>query len=298
MTSIKLRNPNALVSTSWLQEHLDDPDLRIFDCTTQLVGDETGKRPYVAKPCLEEYENGHIPGAGYFDIQKEFSRQDSPYGMTLDDPVHVGAAFENRGIDKNSRVVLYCRRGVSWSARFWWMLRWLGFDNASILDGGHEKWESENRTLSTLPCKYPAGAFQIQLRPEIFVGKAEVLNAINHPSTCIISALGPDVHSGKASVFGRLGRIPRSINVPQKELLDPATGLFKPPEEILRHFTEARSVKYKGYITYCGSGIFAAVDAFWLYQLGFNNIAIYDNSISEWAKDESLPMESDHDEAK
>lgn len=293
MNSIKLRDPNALVSTSWLEDHLGDPNLRIFDCTTRLVADEGGKRPYVAKPCLHEYEVGHIPGAGYFDLQKDFSDQDSPYGMTLTDPVHIGAAFAKRGIDNNSRVILYCRRGVSWSARFWWMLKWLGFDNASILDGGHEKWESEGHPLSSVPCRYPAATLHIMPRPELFVGKAEVRSAIHDPSTCLVSALGADLHSGKVTAFGRPGRIPGSINVPQKELLDPATGLFKTPEEISRHFAEAQKSGHKGFITYCGSGIFASVDAFWLYQLGYDNVAVYDNSMSEWGADTSLPMECD-----
>lgn len=294
MNSTNLKDPNALVSTHWLEEHLGDPNLRIFDCTTRLVADESGQRPYVARPCLDEYEVGHIPGAGYFDIQREFSLQDSPYGMTLADPASVGAAFARKGIDNSSRVVLYCRRGVSWSARFWWMLRWLGFDNASILDGGHEKWVAEKRALSTAQCKYAPGALQIQPRPELFADKAEVLSAISNPSACIVSALGADVYSGKVVAFGRPGKIPRSINVPQKDLLDPETGLFVKHEEISRRFLEAQKTKYERYIVYCGSGIFAAVDAFWLYQLGCDNIAVYDNSMSEWGPDTSLPMECDY----
>lgn len=295
MNSIKLRDPNALVSTGWLEDHLEDPNLRIFDCTTRLVADPGGKRPYVAEPCLQEYEVGHIPGAGYFDLQKNFSDRDSPYGMSLIDPVLIGEAFAKRGIDDNSRVILYCRRGVSWSARFWWMLKWLGFDNASILDGGHEKWESEGRVLSSAPCSYPAGTLQIKPRLKLFVKKAEVLSAIDEPSICLVSALGADIHRGKVTAFGRPGRIPGSINVPQKELLDPATGMFKTPKEIYRHFAKAHETSHKGFITYCGSGIFASVDAFWLYQLGYDNVAVYDNSMSEWGPDSSLPMECDPD---
>ena len=293
MSSIKLRDPRSLVSTSWLESQLGDPNLRIFDCTTKLVTDETGRRPYKAIPCLDEYESGHIPSAGYFDLQKEFSIQDSPYGMTLAHPAHVASAFAKKGIDNSSRVILYCRRGVSWSARFWWMLKWLGFDNAAILDGGHEKWAAENRSLSISPCEYSPGALDIHLRSELFVEKADVLSAINNSSMGIVSALGADVHSGKIAPFGRRGRIPRSINVPQKDLLDSATGVFKSPEEISTYFKCAGATKGSGFITYCGSGIFASVDAFWLYQLGFDNIAVYDNSMSEWGTDASLPMECD-----
>lgn len=293
MNSIQLRDPNALVSTSWLADHLEDPKLRIFDCTTRLVADDRGERPYMAQPCLHEYELGHIPGAGYFDLQRDFSRQDSPYGMTLADPAHLAAAFEKSGIDKSSRVILYCRRGVSWSARFWWMLKWLGFDNVSILDGGHEKWEAENRALSQSPCQYPSGTFKINLRPELFVGKEEVLSAINDPSACIISALGADVHTGKMTAYVRAGKISRSVNVPQKDLLDPETGIFRTPDDIFRRFKEVQTSESKKFITYCGSGIFAAVNAFWLYQFGHDDVAVYDNSMSEWGPDATLPMECD-----
>lgn len=293
MNSIQLRDSNALVSTSWLADQLEDPELRIFDCTTRLVADDLGQRPYKAQPCLHEYELGHIPGAGYFDLQRDFSCQDSPFGMTLADPAHLGAAFAQSGIDKSSRVILYCRRGVSWSARFWWMLKCLGFDNASILDGGHEKWEAEKRALSQSPCQYPPGTFEINPRPELFVGKEEVLSAIADPSVCIISALGADVHTGKVTVFGRAGKIARSVNVPQKDLLDPETGLFRTPDDISRRFKEVQTGKPKRFITYCGSGIFASVDAFWLYQLGHDNVAVYDNSMSEWGADTALPMECD-----
>lgn len=294
MTPRQLRQPSALVSTDWLQDHLEDDDLRIFDCTTRLVADPESRRPYVAKPCVHEYEAGHIPGAGYLDLQKDFSVEDSPYGMTLADPARVAAAFAHNGIGNRSKVVLYCRRGASWATRFWWMLRWLGFDNASILDGGHEKWESEGRSMSLSPCTYPGGELHVKNRPELFVGKQQVLQAIDQPDVCLISALGADLHSGKVTAFTRPGRIPGSINVPQKSLLDAATGQFRPPEEIRSCFLEAGVNEQRAFITYCGSGIFATVNAFWLHQLGYDNVAVYDNSMSEWGPDDALPMESDN----
>lgn len=293
MSPMQLQDPAALVSTTWLQDHLVDPELRVFDCTTRLVADAEGKRPYIARPCLDEYESGHIPGAGYLDLQKDFSVEDSPYGMTIADPMHVAAAFARSGISDASKVVLYCRRGVSWSARFWWMLKWLGFDNASILDGGHERWEAEGRALSTSGPTYPVGTLGINLRPGLFVGRAQVLEALNQPSVCIVSALGADLHSGKVTAFGRPGRIPGSVNVPQRSLLDPATGRFSSADQISRYFGDAGVDKHQSFIVYCGSGIFATVDAFWLYQLGYQNVSVYDNSMSEWGADAALPMECD-----
>ena len=105
--------------------------------------------------------------------------------------------------------------------------------------------------------------------------------------------MGADLHSGKVNAFSRPGRIPGSVNVPQKSLLDPATGQFKTPSEISKYFLRAGVQKQTSFVAYCGSGIFATVDAFWLYQLGYENVAVYDSSMSEWGADKSLPMECD-----
>jgi len=293
MTKIELKNPNALVSTEWLARNLGDPNLRVFDCSTVLKFEKGGKRPYRVVSCKDEHENGHIPGAGFFDLQGEFSIEDSPFGMTLADPGSVAAAFARHGIDKNSRVVLYSRRSMSWATRFWWMLRWLGFDRASVLNGGFEKWVAEELPLSTAPCSYPPGQLTVNIRPGSFVGKTEVLAAIDDPETSLVNALGRDIFSGENPRYGRPGRIPGSVNIPQTELVDPETLAFRPLSEIRAAFAVATENQAVRHITYCGGGIFATVNAFWLYQLGYETVSVYENSMSEWGPDPSLPIESD-----
>jgi thiosulfate/3-mercaptopyruvate sulfurtransferase len=288
-----LRYPDALVTTGWLADHLHDPDLRIFDCSTVLQFEEGGKRPYRVLNCADEHRAGHIPGAHYFDLQRDFSEDDSPFGMTLAAPETVAAAFESAGIGDGTRVILYSRRSPSWATRFWWMLRWLGFDNASVLDGGFEKWVAEDRPQSTDASTYPRGNLSVRLRPEVFVGKDEVRASIGNPATCLVNALGRDVFSGENPRYGRPGRIPGSINVPQAELVDPKTHAFLPPEEISHAFERAAGHGADRYITYCGGGIFATVDAFWLHQFGYDDVAVYENSMSEWGPDESLPIQAD-----
>jgi len=287
----KITNPDALVTTGWLADHLDDPDLRVFDCSTVLEFTEGGKRPYRVLNCKAEHEAGHIPGADYFDLQRDFSLDDSPFGMTLAAPDTVASSFEKAGIDDASRVVLYSRRSLSWATRFWWMLRWLGFDKASVLDGGFEKWAAEGRSLSTEACTYQSGHLSIQLRPDLFVTKDDVLAAIDHPQTCLVNALGRDIFSGENPRYGRPGRIPGSISLPQVELVDPKTHAFLPAQVIAKMLKIAGVEGVERHITYCGGGIFATVDAFWLYQLGHDNIAVYENSMSEWGQDKTLPIE-------
>jgi len=293
MATAELKYPDALVTGDWLEQHLDEPNLRLFDCSTQLIFEESGDRPYRVINCHEEHEAGHIPGAGYFDLQSDFSVPDSPFAMTLSDPETVSNAFARNGVADGTRVILYSRRSVSWATRFWWMLRWLGFDNAAVLDGGYDKWVADGRQISTAPCRYTAGELSINLRPELFVGKKKVLAAIDDPSTCTINALGADVFSGEIPRYGRPGRIPGSVSVPQVSLFDPQTLEFLPLKNIAERFAFVGADRAQNHISYCGGGIFATVDAFWLHQLGHKNIAIYENSMSEWGPDESLPIERD-----
>lgn len=293
MADVKLRNPGALVSTEWLAENLRVPNLRIFDCSTVLKFGAGGERPYCVLNCASEHSAGHIPGANCFDLQRDFSDNDSPYGMTLAAPETVSAAFEKAGVSDGTHVVLYSRRSPSWATRFWWMLRWLGFDAASVLDGGFEKWVAEGYPLSTEPSTYPEGSMTVRLRPDLFVGKEQVLAATEDPATCLVNALGRDVFSGENSRYGRPGRIPGSVSVPKVDLIDRDTHAFLPAGHIARVFESVGADKAKGHITYCGGAIFATVDAFWLHQLGHDQVAVYENSMSEWGPDHSLPIEVD-----
>ena len=87
--------------------------------------------------------------------------------------------------------------------------------------------------------------------------------------------------------------LPNSLNIPFHKLVDSNTGKFKKPEEAAEIFNSMDISSDKTILNYCGGGIAATLDAFILYQLGFKNLQIYDNSMSEWAVDETLPIETD-----
>lgn len=292
MAEVELHDPQALVSAEWLEQHLDDPELRIYDCSTILDFNTGDDRPYKVVSCQPEHDAGHIPGALWLDLQNDFSRADSAFAMTLDSPERVAAAFERAGVDNESRVVLYSRRSISWATRFWWMLRWLGFDRAAVLDGGFERWQADGRPLSTDTSSYPPGNLTVRLRPDLFVGRDQVLSAVDDPDTCLVNALGTDIFTGQNPRYGRPGRITGSVSVPKVDLIDPETFVFRPPGEIAARFAKAGAGASDKHIMYCGGGIFATTDAFWLHLLGHDKVAVYDNSMSEWGADESLPMET------
>lgn len=293
MKTLNFKYPDAIVSTDWLAANIDSQDLRIFDCTTYLDYNPKSEQPYDVTNGRSGYELGHIPGAGLLDLQEDLSDKENPYLFTIPSVESLAKAFGQQGIGDDARVVLYARENPQWATRVWWMLHYLGFDNVAILDGGMIKWSIENRKVVSGHEYYPKASLTPNPRRNVFVGKDAVLRAINEEKICTISALSPDLHSGNNPRYGRLGRIPGSKNVPAVSLVDPQNTTLISAQKAAEAFNHAGVKPFQSIITYCGSGIWSAMDAFVLYQLGYENIAVYDNSMSEWARDESLPMEVD-----
>jgi thiosulfate/3-mercaptopyruvate sulfurtransferase len=286
------RHPEAIVSGDWLEAHLGDPALRIYDCTTYLRYEEGTGRPYRVESGRADWAAGHIPGSQHLDLQADFSDDAAPTRFMRLSPQAVADAFARHGVGEGSRVVLYARGNPQWATRFWWMLRWIGFDNAAVLDGGWDLWEAEGRPVSTDDTPYPPGRLTARERPGLFVGKDEMAAAMGDAAACSINALSPDLHSGANPRYGRPGRIPGSSNVPAGALIDPETKRFVAPEAAAAAFRAVGAAPNKRLLNYCGGGIAATLDAFLQYQFGYEQIAVYDASMSEWAKDEALPMET------
>jgi len=292
MSETRFRYPEAIVSTEWLAAHLDDPALRIYDCTTYLAAPEGPDHPYKVVSGRADYEAAHIPGSAFLDLQEEFSNKASPYRFTLLPLDELAVRFARHGIGDGIRVVLYSRKSPIWATRIWWMLRTVGFDNAALLDGGWDKWAAEGRPASGEPASYPPATLSVTPRPQLFVGRDAVQGAIGDAGICTINALAPELHSGESPRYGRPGRVPGSVNVPAGSLFDPETLELPAPDKAAAAFAGVGAEPSKRTIVYCGGGIAATYDAFLLHQLGYEDIAVYDNSMSEWATDESLPIET------
>lgn len=286
-------HPEQIVSTEWLAAHLDDHGLRIFDCTTYLIYETGTGRPYRVESGRADFDIAHIPNSAFIDLQEELSDNDAKTNFMMLPLEELAHRFAAKGIGSGTRVVLYSRKATQWATRIWWMLRSVGFDNAAILDGGFDKWAGEGRPVSTTRHDYPPAQLTPRPRPELFVGKEEMRAAIGDARTCSINALAPDLHRGANPRYGRPGRIPGSVNVPAANLQEPATLTLRPPEQIASIFESVGADKSKRILIYCGGGIAATLDAFLLHQLGYGDLAVYDASMSEWAKDASLPIERD-----
>ena len=284
-------HPEFLVETDELQQQLGEPKLVVLDCTTHLIPDP--KITYTVKPGREDFEKAHIPGAQFVDLQADLSAKHPRLRFMMPGPEEFAAAMGRFGVGEGSRVVLYSTTTPQWAARVWWMLRNYGFDNAAVLNGGFLKWNREGRPVETGPSSPRAPAkFVVREDRRLMVGKEIVNRAIGDPATCTINALAPQQHAGTGgNTYGRPGRIAGSVNVPAASLIDAETGAFLPTSEIRAKF-DAAGAFGKRAITYCGGGIAASTDALALVMLGHPDVRLYDASLSEWAPDPSLPMET------
>ncbi len=284
-------NPQLLVDTTWLAAHLGDPGLRVFDCTVHLTPEAAGG--YRIGSGRSGFADAHVPGAGFLDVPGELSDPESRLPFTFPSADRFASAMSRHGVAGGTRVVLYSRGTAMWAARVWWMLRAFGFDDAALLDGGLEKWMKEGRLVSAAPCAYPPARFEAQPRPGLIADRARVLAAVGDSATCIIDALPERSHRGEAPTsYGRPGRIASSVNAPFHRLVSREDGTFLPPDELRALFASIGLRPDQRAITYCGGGIAASQDAFALVLIGHPDVALYDGSLSEWAADPSLPMET------
>ncbi len=275
---------DMLVSAEWLGRHLDDPDLVVLDCTVKIEMTETGGMRSVSGRA--SYDAGHIPGAGFADLLVDLSDTDQPIGFALPAPQKFCEAMGRLGVGDDSRVVLYDSGNSVWAARVWWMLRWVGFDNAALLDGGLAAWTEGGGPLSSDPASRPAKKLTAAVRPELIADRDEVLAAIDDEDVHLIDSLPEPVYRGEMSMYARPGHIKSAVNIPVLDLLD-ASGRFKPLAELAAAHPEDRSDRY---ITYCGGGIAASGSAFVMVRLGFEDVAVYTASLQEWAADPANPM--------
>ena len=291
MTTDAFAHPEFLIDTETLERQLGDPGLRVLDCTTHLIPDP--KTTYQIVPGRADFEKGHIPGAQFVDLQADLSDNSQRLRFMAPSAEAFAAAMSRFGVGEGTRVVCYSTANPQWATRVWWLLRVFGFDAAAVLDGGWQKWAREGRPAETGPAKpRPPGSFVVRQQRPLMVGKEEVLRAIGDGGVCTLNALTSEQHAGTGgNRYGRAGHIKGSVNLPAAHLLDPATNEFLPPAELRRRF-EAVGAFDKEVITYCGGGIAASADALALVMLGHPAVKLYDASMSEWAIDPTLPMET------
>jgi len=275
----------SLVSVDWLAGEIGACDLRIVDASKHL--------PEAGRDARAEYEDGHIPGAVFMNLD-DLVDPAAPIENTLPLPDGFASRMEALGIGDGSRIVLYDDSAVKTSARAWFMLRMFGAHHVAILDGGLQAWIAAGQPLDKGVETRRHRHFTAWSDPAQVRSKAQVLANIASKAEQVIDARGaprftgavPESRPGLAS-----GHIPGSLNVPYTALYN-SDGTFKSPADLRAVFAAAGVDLSRPVITSCGSGVTACVVAFALHLIGKDDVALYDGSWSEWGADPATPKET------
>lgn len=279
-------HPEALASTEWLAGHIFDPSLRILDTRNFLIEPEPEKR-------VAGYAAGHIPGAVYVDASDDISDPNGAVPLMLLPAGGFEALMERLGIGNDTTVVVYDDTDGSWAARLWWALRYYGHDHVKLLDGGLTKWAMEGRALETGSRIAQPATFTAQVQPELLATLADVKQAIEDPATALVDSLPVEFYTGLQSFPGlRAGHIPTALNLPVMHNFSAVDGTLLPPGQLAQLWQKTGLRGDQAVITYCGAGYAGALNLFVLYQLGYENVRLYDGSLMEWGADPNLPMET------
>ncbi len=282
------REQQILIEPDDLASQLDDPDLRVVDATVFLVPATQG---YRADSGLEKYQAGHVPGAAFMDLISAFSDTTTGLGFSLPSPDQLAAALGSLGIGNENPVVIYSTGHIMWATRAFWLLRYCGHDRVMVLNGGLKAWREAGHPVNSGDESYSVTRFEPQPRPEVFVDSAAVQAAMSDGDTCTVNALSPEVYAGTGDHhYGRRGHIPGSLNLFYDRLMD--GHRFRPAEALTTTLQDSGILDAPRVITYCGGGISATVDAFACLLAGKEEVAVYDGSMSEWVRDESLPLKT------
>jgi thiosulfate/3-mercaptopyruvate sulfurtransferase len=287
-------NSGSLVTTEWLESHLDSPWLKLLDITCHL--------PNAKRDARLEFQSGHIPGSIYFDLLGA-ADPSSQFSHTLPSPEHFSEFVGTHGIANDDALVLYDVNGIGSSPRAWWLFEMFGHKRVFILDGGLLKWKVENRRLESgsakkfdskkYICKSPlqriVGLNEVkQVSKEIRLNYLDAPQIVDARSTGRFAGKDPEPIVGISS-----GHIPGSINLPSTQFWDVNSGTFASKERIVELLKSRNIDLDREVVSTCGSGVTACVLIYALHMLGSNQASLFEGSWAEWASDLDAEIDTD-----
>ncbi len=266
-----MNRDSVLIEADELLARLGAPNFRIYDATILFFRTEAD-----APGAYQQYLQGHIPGAAFFDHQK-FSDRHSDYDYMLLPQAELVTQIGQLGISQDTEVILYAA-GLPSATRAWWILRYAGHNHVRVLNGGLAAWTKAGGSLEPGACQYEETQFVGQSRPEMVASKDDVLKAMGDTSICIEYTLPLEVYRG--------AHIPGSSVISALDLMQGMDTLLSDDVFASRLQEGAR---FERIITYCGGGIAATVNAIAHLIAGHENVSVYDGSLLEWMG-EGLPL--------
>lgn len=276
-------DPKTLVSTEWLAKHLKDPDLRILDASWYLPNDTRDPKA--------EYNEAHIPGARFFDIDEiSDARSDLPH---MAPPIEkFMSRMRAMGVGDGHQVVVYDGSGIMSAPRVWWLFKLMGQENVAVLDGGLPKWLAEGRPTEDMPPIARDRHMTVRFQNHLVRDVTQVAHASKLGTPQIVDARAAARFRGEAPEPReglRAGHVPKSRNVPYATLLN-EDQTMKTVDETRALFEAAGVDLAQPIVTSCGSGVTAAVLALALERMGHSDWSLYDGSWSEWGMFPTVPI--------
>jgi thiosulfate/3-mercaptopyruvate sulfurtransferase len=276
-------DPKTLVSTDWLARHMSNPDLRIIDASWYL--------PEAERNGKAEYDEAHIPGARFFDIDDIADhRSELPH---MAPPVEkFMSRMRAMGIGDGHQVVVYDGAGLQSAARVWWLFKLMGQETVAVLDGGFPKWVAEGRDVEDLPPFLRDRHMTVRFQNHLVRDVTQVAAASKLKDHVIVDARAANRFRGEAPEPReglRSGHIPGSRSLPYTQLLNKDKTL-KTPEECRAAFEAAGVDLSKPIITTCGSGVTAGILSLALERMGHKQWSLYDGSWAEWGMYPTVPV--------
>ncbi len=276
-------NPDVLVSTDWVAEHLNDPNIRLIESDEDTL----------------LYGAGHIPGAVEVDWTRDLNDQ---VRRDYLDRAGFAALMSRIGVTPDTTVVFYGDRNNWWATYAYWVFQLFGHTNAKVMDGGRLKWEKEGRELTRDVPSYAATTYQAKERDDskIRAFRDQVLKHIEAGKQ-LVDVRSPDEYSGKLLHMEnypnegalRGGHIPGAKSVPWARAANPDDGTFKSADELKAIYLEEQGLNPTDeVVAYCRIGERSSHTWFVLTNLlGFNNVRNYDGSWTEWGNSVGVPIE-------
>jgi thiosulfate/3-mercaptopyruvate sulfurtransferase len=268
---------------SWLQSHYTDQNIRIIDCRFKLGEPSFGKNLY---------DQDHIPGAVYFDLENDLSGAVKEHGgrHPLPDIADFVQKLEQAGIENNTTVITYDNGEGAFSARCWWLLKYIGHEKAYILDEGYQGWIERELPTTSRAEVFPSTEYEANVQQEMIAAVDDVrMISTKNSDGILIDSRASDRYRGLNEPIDRIpGHIPGAVNSVWTEGLK--DGRFLPAEEQQKRW--AHLDKGSPLVVYCGSGVTATPNILSLWEAGFTNVKLYPGSYSDWVSYEDHEVET------
>lgn len=278
-------DPRTLVSVGWLKDRLNDPDIKVLDASWHM--------PAANRDASTEYAEGHIPGAGFFDIDL-ISDATSPLPHMLPAADAFAKAVGALGIANTDQVVIYDTVGLFSAARAWWMFQAMGHRDIAVLSGGLPAWVTAGGDVTQNAPSIAPKVFAARLDANAVMGHEAMKAASANASHTILDARPagrfdgsqPEPRPGLPS-----GHMPNATSLPYSSVLT-AEGMLKPAADLRALFSNLAIADSNKVITTCGSGVTAAILTLALARIGLDDTSLYDGSWAQWASQSDCPIET------